>query len=69
MAKIKMSTTVAAQGKALWDVIGKFNALADWHPAIEKSELEEGGTQRRLSLVGGGELVERLEAHKGDAYT
>ena len=28
---------------------------------MEKSELEGGGTLRRLHLAGGGELVERLE--------
>lgn len=47
----------------VWQVIGGFNALPDWHPAIEKSELdEEGGAKiRTLSLVDGGTIVERLE--------
>jgi len=35
-------------------------ALPDWHPAIEKSELEEEGSMRRLSLAGGGTIVEKL---------
>jgi len=44
----------------VWKLIGGFNTLPDWHPAIEKSELEEEGSMRRLSLVGGGTVVEKL---------
>ena len=42
-------------------LVGQFNALPDWHPAITASKLEDGGKIRRLSLFGGGEIVERLE--------
>ncbi|MCG8380573.1 MAG: SRPBCC family protein, partial [Proteobacteria bacterium] len=42
-------------------LIGGFNALPDWHPAVEKSELQEEGSQRTLSLAGGGSIVEKLE--------
>lgn len=66
MAEIKLATTLPVGADQLWDAIGNFNALPDWHPGVEKSELEEGGTVRRLSLMGGGEIVERLEA-KDDA--
>ncbi len=45
----------------VWQVIGGFNALPDWHPGIEKSELEDGGTVRRLTVPGAGTIVERLE--------
>jgi hypothetical protein len=45
----------------VWQVIGGFNALPDWHPGIEKSELEDGGTVRRLTVPGAGTVVERLE--------
>ena len=73
MAKVNMTTQLGVPAQAVWSVIGGFNALPDWHPAIEKSELdEEGGAKiRTLSLVGGGTIVERLE--QGDdserAYT
>jgi hypothetical protein len=56
-----MSTELPASVKNVWDLIGGFNALPDWHPAIEKSELSEDGSQRTLHLVGGGSIVERLE--------
>ena len=63
MAKVNMTTELGVPAQAVWSVIGGFNALPDWHPAIEHSELdEEGGAKiRTLSLVGGGTIVERLE--------
>lgn len=60
MSKVEMSTELAVSPAQLWQVIGGFNALADWHPAVASSELEDGGKVRRLKLVGGGEIVERL---------
>ena len=45
----------------LWRLIGQFNAIPEWHPAVSSSKLEDGGRIRRLSLLGGGEIVERLE--------
>ncbi len=65
MTKVSMSTKLNVPAAKVWEVVGRFNALSDWHPAVEKSELEgEGttrGTIRRLSLAGGGSIVERLE--------
>ncbi len=70
MADVKLSIPVAASTAQVWDTIGNFNAMADWHPAVERSELEDGGSVRRLHLVGGGEIVEKLEASKdGQSYT
>ncbi|MGQ0652169.1 MAG: SRPBCC family protein [Betaproteobacteria bacterium] len=64
MAKVTMSTKVNAPAARLWQVVGGFNALPDWHPAVEKSELEGDGkgSLRRLKIAGGGEVVERLES-------
>jgi hypothetical protein len=60
MAKVNMTTSIDVDAKSLWNFMGGFNALPDWHPAVEKSELEEEGQVRRLSLAGGGTIVERL---------
>ncbi len=63
MSKVSMSTQLAIPASQLWTLIGGFNALPDWHPAIEKSELEgEQGTVRKLTLAGGGQIIERLLA-------
>lgn len=63
MAKVSSTTELPVPAKTVWAVIGNFNALPDWHPAVEKSELTkmDGGTLRKLSLVGGGTIEEKLE--------
>ena len=62
MAKVSMSTPLNVTADQLWQLIGGFNALPDWHPAVEKSELAEEGQVRTLHLAGGGTIVERLES-------
>lgn len=61
MPKVSMNSPVNMSADEVWKLIGQFNALPDWHPAISSSKLEDGGRIRRLSLFGGGEVVERLE--------
>lgn len=61
MAKVSMQTELNVPAQQVWDLIGGFNALPDWHPAVENSELENGGRIRKLSLAGGGTIVEKLE--------
>jgi hypothetical protein len=57
-----MSTELNVSPQKLWKIMRSFNGLPDWHPAVEKSELEEEGQIRTLSLAGGGTIVERLES-------
>lgn len=61
MAKVNMSTDLDVSSKDVWDLIGGFNTLPDWHPAVEKSELQKEGSMRKLSLAGGGTIIEKLE--------
>ena len=63
MAKVSSTTELPVPAQSVWSVIGGFNALPDWHPAVAKSEVsDEGGTRlRTLSLAGGGTIVEKLE--------
>src|SRR3546814_3276314 len=63
MAKVNSTTELPVSAKTVWAVIGNFNALPDWHPAVAKSELKKqgGGTLRTLSLHGGGTIEEKLE--------
>lgn len=61
MTKVSMQSPVNMNADEVWKLIGQFNALPDWHPAVASSKLEDGGRIRRLSLLGGGEIVERLE--------
>jgi hypothetical protein len=63
MANVEMSVELGAPAATVWDLIGGFDALERWHPAIERSPaMNEGGrTIRRLALQGGGTVVEALE--------
>ena len=71
MTKVSMSTKLNVSADEAWKLIGGFNALPDWHPAVEKSELTEAGQVRTLSLAGGGSIVEKLEKSDdaGRTYT
>jgi hypothetical protein len=71
MAKVDMSVSLAAPAEKVWGLIGGFNSLPEWHPAIAKSEeIQEGSRRlRRLSLQGGGEIVEALERHDAGGRT
>jgi uncharacterized protein YndB with AHSA1/START domain len=61
MAKVSVSTKISAPADDVWRLVGGWNALPDWHPAVEKSEIEQGGHLRRLRLADGSEITERLE--------
>ncbi len=61
MPKVTLSTELPASAGSVWNLIGGFNALPDWHPAISKSELSDDGSKRTLHVVGGGSIVEQLE--------
>ena len=71
MATVEMSVALGADADAVWAVIGDFGNLPGWHPAIESSAPEDDGRLRRLTIAGGGEVVERLHAHDdaARAYT
>ena len=63
MAKVSLAMTLPVPARTVWDAIGGFNSLAKWHPAVASSEEAKEGaaTVRRLTLHGGGSIVERLE--------
>ena len=58
--EVSREVEVAAPPADVWARIGDFCAIGDWHPAIETctEEQVDGAVQRRLALVGGGEIVE-----------
>lgn len=62
MAKVDEMQALVASADEVWRLIGGYDALSDWHPAVERSVLEDRGRMRRLSLRGGGLLLERLQS-------
>lgn len=61
MPKISMKQDLNVAADQVWNLIGHFNALPDWHPGVESSELKNAGQMRKLSLAGGGTIIEKLE--------
>ena len=68
MPTISMQTELGAPAELIWDLVGRFNALGEWHPQVQKSSTtgKAKGATRTLKLATGGTLVERLE-HVSDA--
>lgn len=63
MSKVNLSTNLPVSARTVWSTIGGFNNLARWHPAVAKSEeyKEGSATLRKLTLHGGGVIVEKLD--------
>ena len=68
MVRVFESAVICAPVEKVWRVVRDFNGLPVWHPAIEKSEIEEGrpadsvGCVRNFYLTNGDNIRERLLA-------
>jgi Polyketide cyclase / dehydrase and lipid transport len=66
MARAHASSVINAPIDQVWAHIRDFNGLAQWHPAVAKSEIDGGGPSDRvgcvrvLTLQDGGVIRERL---------
>ena len=71
MVEVTREVRVVAQAGTVWALIGGFNALPNWHPAVLSSEISnvDGATSRHLVIVGRIRLTERLLAHDDTART
>lgn len=75
MARAYASAIIEAPVEAVWAAIRDFGALASWHPALARSEIEGGGDPdvvgcvRKLELTGGGGASERLLMLDDSRYT
>ena len=71
MAKVSRSVTLNASLGDVWGLIGNFQGLADWHPAVASVAKEDiGGTEhRRIHLEGGGEILEQLHGTGDGNYS
>jgi uncharacterized protein YndB with AHSA1/START domain len=60
----------AAPGR-VWQIMGPFCSIAEWHPVIARCEEESVGGEphRRLTTRDGGVLLERLTASDVDAMS
>lgn len=56
----KTSKTTSQPVDAVWQKIGDFCGIANWHPAVAKCDLSADKKERTLTLKGGGTIVEKL---------
>ena len=58
--EVTRSADIAAPPAKVWQTIGDFCGIGNWHPAIEKCALsdKDGMKVRTLSLKGGGTIKE-----------
>ncbi|MDJ0942819.1 MAG: zinc-binding dehydrogenase [Kiloniellales bacterium] len=68
MVSVRRSTVIDAPIAAVWEVLRDFNGHDRWHPAVDRSRVEDGrrsdqvGAVRDFVLTGGERLRERLLA-------
>ena len=64
MAKVSMNLSLSVSADDVWGVIGGFNTLNTWHPAIVSCESDGNtpGCMRTLTVPDGAQVIERLDA-------
>ena len=64
---------VAKSAAAVWEILGNFNGLNNWHPAVSASDLTGSGTQpgdvRVLTLADGAKITEQLQSYDSTAMS
>jgi hypothetical protein len=64
--EVKKSVDVASEPAAVWEAIGGWCAINDWHPAIaECEEMEEGDLAKRVLTTGDGGKIFETRAGRG----
>ena len=75
MAEIRVSGVIRGRVEEVWLVVGDFGAIADWAPALAKSELAPGATGRQVgdgrtcTIDGGPSFAEVQLARSDEDYT
>ncbi len=71
--QVSESVTLNASVAAVWALVGDFNGLYRWHPAVVNSTLEgdrgKAGSLRILALGNGARIVERQQSHNDAQYS
>jgi Polyketide cyclase / dehydrase and lipid transport len=71
--EVSQSVEVAAPPEKVWEMIGAFCSIADWHPVVGKcaESQQNGAAMRKLTTVDGGVLVEKRVQYsdEGMSYT
>ena len=70
---VEREATVDGSPDTVWKLVGNFNALDVWHPAVVSSTMKGAGTKagatRTLTLGNGAKIEEKLTAYSGVKHT
>ena len=69
MTAVRETVSLNTSATDIWSLIGDFDRLDSWHPAVAASETIQDGTAkiRHLTLGDGSKIVERLDSHDDEA--
>lgn len=67
--KVKEARKINASAEKVWALIGGFNDLDKWHPAIAKSEYDSSKKTRTLTTKDGAQIVEELLVATDHSYS
>ena len=67
MAQVSTSKRYDVSGAEMWERIGDPAAISEWHPAIEATEMLDGGKTRIDTLGDGGRVAETI-LEQGDRH-
>jgi hypothetical protein len=64
MPRITETATIPRDPETLWNEIGRFGSVGEWHPMLDSVETYGAGTDviRIAHAKGGGEQIERLQS-------
>ena len=70
---VQKESDVNASADQVWDLLGDYNAIEDWHPAVVSSTLtgdgKTAGSRRVLALPGDAKIIEDLVSHSDDGMS
>lgn len=70
--QVTREAEINANADELWELVGEFGGLQNWHPAVVSSELTgtgmDAGDKRVLMLGDGGKIHETLQSWDNDKH-
>ncbi|MGI9557481.1 MAG: SRPBCC family protein [Solirubrobacterales bacterium] len=69
MIEVERSRVFESTPGELWQRVGDFHGLHNWHPAITESKPSDDGTGRTLTTADGAEIAESLVSEGELTYT
>jgi mxaD protein len=70
--KADETVTIAKPPTEVWKVIADFGSLAKWNPQVKESTVSKGnepGSERKVVLASGGELIDNLDTYDAATMT